>query len=273
MPRLLFGQALGLVDQGEFFRLLLGRGSQFLLLDGDLALVEFAAALDAEPLAHGHRAGAGQQTGQPGDQHRVAAEVHAGLGAGHAHDQAHVGAEAVVGAQDGCAKGISTHRAVATFEPGDCAALHPRLARTADGVQQPRVGVLVGLHVLAAGVGLGVVLGAVGRLVAGNGRQDEVGAEAAAHPGEGVGAKADAHGRDGAAGLADLLFPEGGVLVLAVSQAAVDLGQRGLGLDPGEGPIEGGAIAFGLEVGLVAGQVFGVGHIRSSVLCRKLAEA
>ena len=113
-------EPLGAVDQLELAPLLLRVGLELRLLDLDLVLEELARALHREPLAERHRARAGQEPGESGDQDRAPGE----LGAGDAHDQREVRHQPVVGAEHRGAQGVAARRAMAPLELGEGAALH-----------------------------------------------------------------------------------------------------------------------------------------------------
>ncbi len=133
--RLGLGDAAGLVDQRQFGSFFLRVGLDLGALDGDLLFIEFARALHREPLAERHRAGAGQEAGEAGDQDLVVGQ----RGAGDAHDQAHVGDKAVVGAQHGRAQGVAAAGLMAALQLGDGAALQPAGKRARHLVQHARV--------------------------------------------------------------------------------------------------------------------------------------
>ena len=115
---LVLRQALGLVDQDQLLLLLLGRLLELGRLGVDLPLVELARAVDRQPLAHGHRAGAGDQTGDAGEQDGVRRR----RGAGDPHHQAEVGDQAVVGAEHRGAQRVAAGAAMAPLEHGDVGA-------------------------------------------------------------------------------------------------------------------------------------------------------
>ena len=154
--RCVFGQPFRLVDQLEFFFFLGGDVLQFALLDADLVVVEFARALHRNPLAQRHRSRARHQPGQARDQDRVTGL----LRPGDAHNQAEIGEQAVVRAEDGGAQGVPGDGAMATFETGDGAAAHARSA--GDGLEQALVRAFFGGHGCGFGVRLRVVAAAVG---------------------------------------------------------------------------------------------------------------
>ena len=77
--------------------------------------IQLAGALDRKPLPDGHRQRAGEHPGEAGDQDGVAALRRPG----HAHGDAQVRDEAVVGAQDGRPQLIAAAAAMAALDAGD----------------------------------------------------------------------------------------------------------------------------------------------------------
>jgi hypothetical protein len=88
-------QPLLLVDQSQLGLLGIRVRRDVPPLDGELALAELPTRLDGDPFAHRHRAGAGDQAGDTGDQDVLRRDARTG----DAHHEAGVRHEAVVDAQ------------------------------------------------------------------------------------------------------------------------------------------------------------------------------
>ena len=102
-------EALLLVDERQLGPLRLRVGLDVRPLDRELSLAELPARLDGDPLAHRHRAGAGDQSGDAGDQDVARRDARAR----DAHHEARVGHEAVVHAEDRRAERVPAGRSPA----------------------------------------------------------------------------------------------------------------------------------------------------------------
>ena len=180
---------------------------------------------------------------------------------GHAHDQAEIGYQPVIGPEDGGAERIAAQAV---------AALQPRQGAAGDS---PRQGFHHGLDdavVRALGRGqaagdrfrLIVILPAVALLEAADGRQDELGPEAMGEPGKDPGPPTRLQPADVDADPPELLAPEFGMGLLDGSQTVVDLAEMRIALRRREGAVERGAIDLALKIGPIAagGLLIGIGH-------------
>jgi len=256
------GEPLGLIDQGQLLLLLLRDLLDLLRLDGQLPLVEFTGALDREPLAHGHRAGTGEQPRQAGDQDRRSRE----RGARHAHDQTESGDQAVIRAEHGGAQRVPTNGPVASFEAGKRVARETGLAD--DGAEEAGVGALIDRERGVLGFRLAIIHVTIHALERGDGRQDPLRSEALGQPDEHAGPPARPWWRYGRTSRPEVLLPEPGMPVLNRGETLVELRELRLRLERGEGAVEGGTVHLVLPVVSIAGHIILRGHVSSCCASR-----
>jgi hypothetical protein len=253
---LLAAEALGLVDEREFLLLLLGRLGELVALDRDLSLGEFPGALHREPLAHCHRARAGQGAREAGDEDRLVGRVRAG----HAHHQAQHRDEAVVGAQHGGAQGVAPDGAVPALEAREQPPLHPGAAGVRDGGEQPRVRALHRREVGGERIRLAVVIAASRLLLHRQHRDHRLRTKPPGEPHDDARAHAGPARRDTCARVPQLPLPERDVRLLGGGEAAVDLAELLVRLDLRDGGVDRGAVDLLLPVGPEARDVGSGGH-------------
>ena len=177
------GEALGAIDEGEFFGLFFRHHANLFALNLDLLFVEFAGALDGDPFAEGHRDRSSEQASDAGDEDGAAFE----FGSGDGHDEAEIRDEAIVGTEYGCAEGVAADVTVATFEASDQGAFDAA-SGAGENSEDSCVGAFVAGEFGIGGFGFEVVDALVGLFLLGDGRQDSGRAEAAGDPGERFGA-------------------------------------------------------------------------------------
>ena len=142
----------------------------------DLALIELACALDAEPLTQRHRQGSGQQAGKTCDEDWRSA----GTRAGDAHHEAEVRNEAVVGPEDRRSERVAPDRAMATFEPREDRSARP----SGDRSEKAGMRALVVRKRRCGRLGLVVVHRSCRALLPGDDRGDEASATGPREPRE-----------------------------------------------------------------------------------------
>jgi hypothetical protein len=107
-------QALALVHEGELAELLFGVAVELAALDGDLGLGQLALRRHGRELTGGHRAGAGDDAREAGEDHRVGG----GAAAHHTGDEGEVRDEPVHHAEGGGAEPAAGHIAVRAVQLG-----------------------------------------------------------------------------------------------------------------------------------------------------------
>ena len=264
---LVLGKPLGLIDQRQLFLFLLGHLLELVGLGLDLPLIGFAGRADREPFSQSHRARAGQQTRKTGHQDRVRRQVRSG----HAHDEAQIGAQPVIGPEHGGAQRVAAK--------GAMPALQPRDRRAAERARRPRCQRLDDAGVRALGRGqsagdgfrLGVIGTAVQLLERIDARQDERRTETARQPSKAPRPEAGPQARHALTHRTDLALPELGMRLLDGAEASINLRQLGVLLGLRERPVERRAVDLALQIGPIALSRIFRRHLQVPVRRRSLA--
>jgi hypothetical protein len=255
------GKPLGLIYQRQLFLFLFGQLVELIGLGLDLPSVGFTRRADRQPFSQRHREGAGQEARKTGHQDRVRREVRSG----HAHDEAQIGAQPVIGAKHGRAQRIAAE--------GVMPALQSRDRRAAERARRLCRQRLDDAGVRALGRGqpagnsfrLGVIGAAVPLLERIDARQDERRTETARQPSKAPRPEARPQARRALTDHTDLALPKLGMRFLDGAEASINLRQLGVLLGLRQRSVERGAVNLPLQIGLVALARIFLGHFRFPV--------
>jgi hypothetical protein len=217
------GEAFGLVNQRKLLLFFFQHLLKLVGLGLDLPLVGLAGRADRQPFAERHRAGACQQARQTGDEDCVRREI----GAGHAHHEAQIRTEPVIGAQHRGAQGITAESAMPALQAGDRWPAESAGRWRCQGLDDAGMRSLGRRQSAGNGLRLGIVGAAVHLLEGIDGRQYEGWTEAARQPCERARPKARLQPRHSLIDRCDFALPEFGVSLLHGPQASVTCAKSG----------------------------------------------
>jgi hypothetical protein len=209
------------------------------------------------------------KTRKTGHQDRVRLQVRSC----HAHYEAEIGAQPVIGAEHGGAQRVAAKGAMPALQPRNCRAAERPGRRRRQRADDAGVRTLGRGQPAGDGFRLRVVGAAVELLERVDARQHEGRTETARQPSERPRPEARPQARHALADRPDLALPKLGMRLLDRAEASVDLRQLGVLFGLRQRSVERGAVDLPLQIGGVALARIFLGHLAFPVASRARSRA